>query len=81
MSVSKPFMYKCYLCGKEFQFSNHIYDGKFLAHYKMALCNSCYQGNWDGFTLHYEAQITMHLEENNIPIPPRNEDGLLPRDI
>ncbi len=60
--------------------ATHIYEGKKISRYHLSVCKLCYDGNWDGWTPHYEGKILSHLEAKGLPIPERNENGLLPRD-
>jgi|GraSoiStandDraft_47_1057283.scaffolds.fasta_scaffold114530_2 hypothetical protein len=71
---------ECFCCGKKFQMGPHRYDGKYIAYYKISLCQSCYAGNWDGIGPYCEERLVAHLNENNIPVPSRNGKGWLPRD-
>jgi DNA-directed RNA polymerase subunit RPC12/RpoP len=73
-------MYKCGICGSEFQFGAHAYNGKSIARYKLMVCKNCWNVNWDGWNDEAEEKILTHLNENNIPIPKRNENGRLPRE-
>lgn len=57
----------------------HIYDGKRIAKYKLDVCKTCYEANWDGWAPEFESKLLAHLESNGIPIPKRNENGLYPR--
>ena len=58
----------------------HKYDGKQIPRYSLDVCSTCYEGNWDGWTPHYESKILLHLKEKGLPMPERNDNGLLPRD-
>ncbi len=72
--------FKCDLCGGSYQMGRHIYDGKQIRRYQMSVCKLCYLGNSDGWAPHYEPRIISHLKEKKLPIPERNDEGLLPRD-
>lgn len=72
--------FKCQLCGRKYQMGAHKYDGKHIPKYKLDVCTTCYDGNWDGWAPHYEKTILQHLEENKLSPPERNSQGLLPRD-
>ena len=74
--IMKP----CDLCDHSFQFGPQRYEGQYLNHYEMLLCEGCYKGNWDGFAPHYEEKIKAHLNSKGIPLPERNEKGWFPRD-
>lgn len=70
----------CDLCGKRFQMGPHRYDGEFASLYKITVCKICWDGNWDGWNPGHEKYLLEKLKENGLPIPERNEKGLLPRD-
>jgi hypothetical protein len=74
------FMFSCDLCGDSYQMGRHLYDGKQIPLYKLGVCMSCYKGNWDGWASHHEEKIKAHLKEKGLPVPERNDKGLLPRD-
>ena len=44
------------------------------------VCDSCYRGNWDGWAPQLESSITSKLNEQRLPLPERNANGLLPRE-
>jgi hypothetical protein len=71
-------MMQCHVCGGEFQFGPHRYDGKFIPGYKIHACRICYAGNWDGWNPDYEERLVEHLNEKGIPIPERNAKGWYP---
>jgi hypothetical protein len=77
--TKEKFMNKCDLCGKQYQNGPNRY-GYIVKLYEMAICNSCWIGNHDGFAPHYEDKILNHLKQNNLPVPERNIKGLLPRE-
>jgi hypothetical protein len=75
------FMYQCFMCGEEYQFGPHRYEGKNIPRYNIGVCNICYEANWDGWAPpEYENKLIAHLKKEGIPIPERNEKGWLPRD-
>lgn len=40
---------KCFLCGGQFQFSNHVYAGRLIRPWNNAMaCRACEVSNWDG---------------------------------
>lgn len=71
-------METCPFCGKEFVFGPHQYDGKLLSGYGLLVCETCYSGNWDGWSPFYEKKILEYLEQIGIEPPERNEKGYLP---
>lgn len=77
---NKEMMFTCDMCGSKYQFGNHVYDGKRIPRYKLDVCMTCYEGNWDGWAPHFERRLEDHLKNHNIPPPERNEKGWYPRD-
>lgn len=73
-------MFPCDICGQQFQFGCHVYDGKFIPTYKLTVCITCFNANHDGWAPHYEQKILSHLERNRVKLPERNENGWLPRE-
>jgi len=73
-------MYNCDICGAQFQFGPHIYDGRYIASYQITVCKSCWDGNWDGWGAGAEPKLISHLEKRGTPVPKRNEKGWLPRE-
>ncbi len=70
---------KCDLCDRLFRFGPGRYQGKYIQHYEMTLCNSCFKRNWDGFTPGLEAQFIAHMKSKGIALPERNDEGCYPR--
>lgn len=68
------------MCGNEYQYGPHRYDGHYISKYKISVCSICYAGNWDGWNSHYEEKLIVHLHKNKLPIPERNAKGWFPRD-
>ena len=56
------------------------YDGKYIPRYKINVCMTCYEGNWDEWAPGCENKLIAHLRAEGLPIPERNKKGLLPRD-
>lgn len=74
------FMFKCDVCGAMYQHGPHRYEGHKLKLYgNIFCCDSCWQGNWDGWAPHYEKMLLDHLRQKNLPVPERNAKGWLPR--
>lgn len=73
-------MYPCISCGRQFQFGPHRYDGKVAKLYGNApVCNTCWNANSDGWGPSVESKLLTVLKEMGLPVPPRNENGWLPR--
>jgi len=70
---------QCDFCGDSFQYGLQRYDGQYLPHYEMFLCEGCYKGNWDGFAPGLEAKFIAHLASKDIALPERNQKGWFPR--
>ena len=70
---------QCALCGDSFKYGAKQYDGQYLPHYEMFLCEECYRGSWDGFAPHLENKLIPHLENKGISMLERNDKGCYPR--
>jgi hypothetical protein len=77
---STKIMLGCGLCGAQFQFGPHVYDGKHISRYQLTICRSCWSGNHDGYGPAVEKQFLAHLKAKGIPVPARNADGWFPRE-
>ena len=75
----EPIIQACDVCGVKYQHGPHRYEGHWLSLYGIMCCDSCWKGNWDGWTPHYEDKLLEHAKRNGLPVPPRNEKGRLPR--
>lgn len=64
-------MLKCPFCPTKFQFGPHRYDGKTIPRYRLTVCMSCYEGNWDGWNHAAEEILLAHLDKECIPVPRR----------
>lgn len=77
----EKFMFKCDVCGSSYQHGPHKFQGHRLKLYgDISACDTCWQGNHDGWVPHYEKRMLAHLERQGLPIPPRNDKGFYPRD-
>lgn len=70
----------CDICGRTFTSHLHVHEGHALKLYGAHCCDNCWSGNWDGWNPKYEAKILALLKDKGLPVPARNENGLLPRD-
>lgn len=61
-------MLKCFLCGREFQFGPHRYDGRGVPKWGITICRTCDDANWDGIVLANHPGLKRHLETRGIPI-------------
>jgi hypothetical protein len=73
-------MQTCGLCGASFQFGPHVYDGKYITRYQLAVCHGCWRSNHDGWSPSLEAKFIAHLKAKGVPLPERNAKGWFPRD-
>ena len=75
---TRKFSYPCDVCGKSLQRGPHRYEGKINKTYDILVCDSCRNGNWDGWAPHYENKIIKIIQKKGLPLPSRNEKGWLP---
>lgn len=78
--MSHVIMVKCELCGSPYQAGQGVWTGQTIARYKLSVCNSCYNANWDGWAPVWEEKFIAHLRAHGIPLPSRNEKGWFPRE-
>ena len=72
--------YVCELCGAQFQLDQGVYDGHYIPRYQFTICQTCWDGNWDGYTPRLDERIIAHLRAKGIPEPARNAKGWFPRE-
>lgn len=77
--ANKEIFIKCDLCGNEFQFGPHIYNGHHISLYNITVCKSCWIGNHDGWAPHLEDKVLANLASEGKPFPDRNTKGWYPR--
>lgn len=77
--MGKAVLEQCVLCGTSFQYGVKKYDGQYLPHYEMFLCEGCYRGSKDGFAPYFENKVILHLKGKGLLIPGRNFKGSYPR--
>jgi hypothetical protein len=80
MSLDHKNMRCCFGCGGQFQMGPHRYAGRWIPSYEIEVCEMCWNANWDGWHRDAADKIIVHLTDNNLPIPPLNNKGWLPRD-
>ena len=68
----------CPVCGEQYQYGPHKYEGHRLEAYDMRVCDWCEAGNHDGWAPHNEGTILEHLKARNLPEPERLKNGMLP---
>ena len=69
-------MPRCDLCGSPHQMGPNRFNGEFLSHYRMQVCNSCLGGHVNGIPRAFELRFVAHLEKHGIALPERNKRGL-----
>ena len=79
-TMSETIINTCDICGNDYQFGPHRYEGKTIPCYQLSVCMTCYEGNWDGWAPHLEGKVLEHLKSRGLPIPMRNDSGWLPRE-
>ena len=78
--TTDKFIFKCDVCDASYQHGPHRYEGHSLSLYgKIFACDLCWNGNHDGWAPALEACLLAHLKRQGLPVPQRNEKGLLPR--
>ena len=80
MTSDHRIMCPCFMCRRDFQMGPHRYDGHYIGRYKLSVCDTCWNANWDGWAPDFETRLVAHLSEQHLPIPDRNEKGWLPRE-
>jgi hypothetical protein len=74
-------MFDCDICGSPYQHGPHRYEGHKLHRYGgIMACDKCWRGNRDGWNSNLEPILLGHVQRLGMPIPERNENGLLPRE-
>ncbi len=74
-------LHPCELCHNKYKDGRNIHEGHMLKSYgEIMVCPSCWNSNWDGWAPHKAALLEKIMEEKGLPLPPRNEQGFLPRE-
>lgn len=68
----------CFFCGQSYACGPHHYDGAYVRHLDISVCDTCQSSNWDGLAPRNEAKLLTHLKAQGLPVPARNWKGLLP---
>jgi hypothetical protein len=63
-----PFMVKCLLCGRPFQFGPHDFAGRHIPQWDIKVCHGCYSGNWDGVVPGRFPHLVSHLQSMGIEV-------------
>lgn len=67
---SDDFIERCNVCGKNFQFGPHQYDGRHIPLYEITVCKSCWDAHRDGWAPHLEDRVTAKLKSKRSVGPP-----------
>jgi len=78
--MADKYTLECEVCGSNFQYGAHRYEGRHLARYDITVCSRCYDGNRDGWAPRYEERLLKSLRRSGKTPPPRLPNGLLPRE-
>ena len=76
-----PFEVKCNICGATHYQGKGVYPLRKVSGYGLFCCDTCYEGNWDGWNPRLEAKLLDHLKKIGVNPPPRNGKGWLPREF
>ena len=67
----------CDLCGNEFQFGNHIYDGKRSAYYEIMICKICAPEIQSAIPNQYTNAVIEFAKSRGLTSFPRKRSGEL----
>lgn len=70
----------CFVCGSTFSLGRRPLDGRHIASYAVEVCRPCYDFLRLGWGSQDEKRLIAHLLAQGLPLPKRNQDGLLPRE-
>ena len=71
--------FKCGLCDQPNFYGPHVYDFISIKSYGLMVCKSCFDTNWDGWNPQFESRLLTSLNDNNLPVPSKLNNGLFPR--
>ena len=40
--------YRCFLCQRSFQFGRYVYEGNYIAEWRLSVCHRCRADSWNG---------------------------------
>ena len=73
-------LFVCPICNGTYKHGPGKYEGHKLDLYGgIFACNTCWDGNHDGWSPHAEENIKKIMKEKQMALPNRNKKGLLPR--
>jgi hypothetical protein len=72
--TDEPIFYDCFLCKFPFRFGPHVYEGRYIWKWSLAICNHCYSDNWDGVDPSEHPDLIPHLKGHGVAIE-KNERG------
>jgi hypothetical protein len=67
----------CLLCERD---GISVSGERYVPGYNFNVCRMHWEGNLEGWGPHYQEIILERLRQNNIREPPRNSNGMLPRE-
>jgi hypothetical protein len=70
----------CTLCGSQFESGPGRQGGKTINRYRITVCRTCWDANWNGWAPLHEQKLIEHLKQEGLPVPVRNVVGQLPRE-
>lgn len=73
-----PYKVTCDICGAIHYQGAGVYPVRKLAGYELFCCDTCYDGNWDGWNPRHEAKLLDHLNKIGVNPPQRNGKGWFP---
>lgn len=74
-------LHQCKLCHNTYKDGVNIHEGHKLKSYgDIMVCSMCWNSNWDGWAPHKADLLVKIMADKGLPLPSRNEQGLLPRD-
>jgi len=76
--------YCCFFCQEAFEYKQHhldapqFYPVRKIDAYHVDICRNCATDQLDGVDARHEYRLVQKLKRRGLPVPERNEDGLLP---
>lgn len=68
--------YECFLCGRNFQFGQYVYDGQYIPTWRISICNTCRFSNMNGIEPTQHPRLLQLLNKERVPLR-LNRNGLL----
>ncbi|MET0815284.1 MAG: hypothetical protein ABWX88_08845 [Pseudoxanthomonas sp.] len=80
MRQTQALTFPCDICGIRCKAGAGVHGYQKIPGYDLTVCRSCFQNNYDGWAPEHVEAFEDHLETKGIPFPPRNGNGLYPRE-